>query len=237
MVDAATPAPENKKATTPSSEAATPAKKGEELTPSPDLEGQNKKVAELEAEVDRLKHEAERQAAHASSAERKRKTEEIERGKLESILQRVRDGDIDAVNENIPTGETSGEKEIRVEAKLQIQDLLLDNPEYQELMKGDLTLKTVLRNNPFALIESFLDAPDAVNQIKSLLDERVSSSAAAKAAQPEGESQKGEGKEFDAGAVQPVEGGGTPPPTSEQNAIEPNVDKTEKSILSKIRMV
>ena len=148
---------------------------------------------------------------------------------MESRLQKIRNGEV-GVEEQTPDDETTNEKNEKLEAKVKIQGLIIDNPDYQQLMAKDITLRKVLKNNPFALIGDYFDLQDAVDQIRDMLDERISS---LQKIQPKEEKKEGEGSEIDVGLVQPKEGLPTPPPTP--TATTPD-EKLEESIKSKMRI-
>jgi len=238
-------------ATTPISEAPEGAKTGDTTLPAkegaitsgnqkgvsaPSSEG-NKEVGELKAQVDELTTKLENQRILQSQADRKARVERVSREKLEKTLAKIRSGEV-SVNDEVPEGESTVERETRLEAKVKIQELFLDNTEYQEILKNDVTLKDVIKNNPFALIGNYLDAQDAADQIREKLDERVSSLRAAKtAAQPKEGIEKGEGEAFEAGAVQPQAGAPDPASTVEgPSPTEPTIDKIEESIKSRIKL-
>lgn len=241
MVKADTPAPEEKEEkATPPEGADTPAEEpeGEPTTPTP----QEEKVAKLEGQVEDLTNKLARQEKIAQTAQRQQKVADIEKKKVEETLEKIRSGEI-SPDEQIPEGESSTERETRLEARIKIQGLIIDNPEYQELMREDVTLKEVLKNNPFALIGDYLDAQDAVDQLKDKLDERVSTlRAKKKASQPEKEPGKeeggegegeGEGKEFEVGPVQPGERKEAPP---KEPSHQTPMDSVEESIKGKIKI-
>lgn len=239
MAGATTPKP-NKKEETPEAGGATPSEGGEAITPGePEQEPQTPpddktKVAELESEVDTLKTQLKNATNLQRQADKKRRIEMIERKKLEIKLKKIQQGE-DYVPPEEPEGETQVERETRLQAKIGIQNLILDNPEYQELIKQDITLKQVLRNNPFALIGEYFDAQDAVEQIKEQLDKRVSSLKKEKENQPEGDTGEGKGgKEFEVGPTQPGEGE-PEAPAKEPSSTSP-MDKVEESIQKKIKV-
>jgi len=226
-----------KEATTPilKKKEATPSGEKEAITSGKPKEGAendpSKIVADLQSEVDTLKKQLELQKTLQSQADKKARIERIEKTKLEKQLKSIREGE-DFVPPEVPEGETGVEREVRLEARVGIQNLILDKPEYQELIKQDITLKEVLRNNPFALIGDFFDAQDAVEQIKERLEERLSS---LKTQPKEGESKKGEkGEEFEAGIVQSSESAEVPP--EEEKSSKTLDEKLEESISKKIHI-
>jgi len=233
MLKADTPTPkEPEKVTTPGG-TDTPAdeRKGDP-TPPASSEETNKKVTELEGKVEALTNELEKQSTITKTAQRKERIEAIERKKVEEILKKIRSGEISA-DEEIPLDETSTEKETRQTARIKIQNLIIENPDYQELIKDNLTLKEVIKNNPLALIGDYLDSDDAVEQIKEKLDKLVSSKSVK--TQPEGETGEEKGKEFEAGPAQPGESG---TPAKEENKPEAGSDAAiEQSIQNRMRVV
>ncbi|MCD5384841.1 MAG: hypothetical protein LRZ94_00815 [Candidatus Pacebacteria bacterium] len=233
MVDeATTPTPKEGEATaSKEKEAITSEKPKEEPTSSPE----EKKVAELEGKVDVLKKELEKQKNLQSQADKKARIERITRERLEQRIEKIRSGEI-GIDEELPPESTPKEVEEEMVARLAISNLVWDNPEYQEVLKKDVTLKEVLRKNPLALVENAIDAEDTVEQVKDMLDKRVSSLK--KETQPKEKPKEGEGKEFRADVVQPS--GAESPKTetfSEKALKEGGVDAVEKSIRSKIRLV
>ena len=198
---------------------------GEPTTP-------DEKVIKLEAEVDRLTKLTKQSQDLQRQADKKARIEKIEKQKLERQLQRVQAGE-EYIPPEVPEGETPVERELRLEARIGVQNLILENSEYQELLKKDITLREVLKNNPFALIGEYFDAQDAVEQIKEKLDDRVKQIQV----QPK-EEKEGGGKEFEAGPTQPSEV--TTPPKKEEKQPGPGgpaADKTEESILKKIEVI
>ena len=150
--------------------------------------------------------------------------------KLKKTLEDICEGKIEA-SEIVPDDETSDEKDVRTAARIGIQNLFIGNPAYQKLLEKDITLREVVKNNPLALIGDYLDAEDAIEQMKDKLDEIVSSSIV----QPEKEKKEGEegAEEFEAGPVQPK----AEPPTPSQSETPKTLDeKLEDSIKSKIHI-
>lgn len=220
--EATTPTPEKEVTPKGEKEAITPQKPAGEPTPP------EEKVTKLEGEVDTLTKELEQTKTLQSQADKKARTEKIERIKIEKQLKRIQSGEV-TIPPEVPEGETADEREIRLTARIGIQNLILENPEYQELLKQDVTLKEVLKNNPFALIGEYLDTEDAVEQIKEKLDDRVKQMSQPKEDKPK---EKEEGVEFEPGAIQPPETSETPPPP----ATPPTPgEEVEESIKKKIK--
>ncbi len=239
--EATTPNPKKEEATPPGKKEAItsdkPEKPGKPENQEPQTPPENKKtVAELEGEVEDLTKQLKQRTTLQGQADKKRRIEAIEKRKLEIELKRIRSGD-EFVEPEAPEGESQVAKEVRLEAKIGIQNLILDSPEYQELIRQDITLKEVLKNNPFALIGEYFDAEDAVEQIKEKLDERVSSLKSSQSKEDKKEGEEGEeGPEFEAGPTQPKEEPPSPP-TPPSTTPETPDEKLEKSIEDKIEIV
>jgi len=222
MVDATNPVASVQDATPVSDKGSiTSGQPKEAPAPSPD-----KKVAELEEQVEALTKQVKQSTDLQRQADKKTRIEKIERQKLEKMLEKIRSGETYIPSE-VPDGETVTEREARLEARIGIQNMILENPEYQELLSQDITLREVLKNNPFALIGEYFDAQDVVDQLKEKLEQRLSS---LKSQQLKKEGKK-EGKpvEFEAGPIQPPS---TPSPKKEEVK---SGDKIEESIASKIQ--
>lgn len=65
-------------------------------------------------------------------------------------------------------------KSIMDTAERKVLNLIAFEPKYQDVLSKDQTLKDIISRNPLALITEFIDAEDAVDQIKDMLDSRVS---------------------------------------------------------------
>jgi len=206
MVDATIPASDNQVATPAGDKGTiTSGQPKEGPAPSPD-----KKVAELEEQVAVLSKQVKQATDLQRQADKKTREEKIARQKVEIQLKKIQSGEAYIPSE-VPEGETATEREIRLEARIGIQNLILETPEYQELLKQDITLREVIKNNPFAIIGDYFDAQDAVEQLKEKLEQRLSS---LKSQQLKEEGKK-EGKpaEFEAGPIQPPL---TPSPKKEE---------------------
>lgn len=68
-------------------------------------------------------------------------------------------------------------KSIMDTAERKVLNLIAFEPKYQDVLSKDQTLKDIISRNPLALITEFIDAEDAVEQIKEMLDGRVSQAA------------------------------------------------------------
>jgi len=230
MAKADTPAPEKeeKKVTTPL-EADTPAEKaeGESTPPTP----QEKMVTELKTEVDRLTNLLNKQETITKTSQRDKAIAERKKQELLITLEKIRNGEIDISEINLPAEFTpSQEDSLKKDIQIEVQNLLLGNPDYQNLLSQDVTLKEVMKKSPLVLIGDFFSVEDAVEQIREKLDERVSS---LKKTQPEEEKKKGEGPEFEAGPIQPKEGPPSPPPSPTPTTPD---EKLEESIKNKIKI-
>ena len=228
MVNTDTPVSPEKGKTTPSGKTDTPAQEpaGDPTTP-------DEKVAKLEARVEELANELARKEAVAKTAQKQARIEKVEKKRLKERLRQIRDGEIEVPPDDLE-GATSIDKESRLEAKMGVQNLLLENPEYYKLLEQDPTLKTIIRKNPLALIEDYLDAEDAVEQIKEVLEDRVEELKA----QPKAEEdiKKKGAPEFESGIAQPS-GEPAPPPEEEKGTPGQPMDAVEASINSKIKFV
>jgi uncharacterized phage infection (PIP) family protein YhgE len=227
-----TPAPEKPGATPEGKkEKALPEKPEGETTPPQEV---SEEVAGLKAQVEELTKklgETETQLNQVKDmqriADKARIKEKKAKEKLEQTLRTIRETGEIPPEESLEG--TPAEREEALVARIAIQNLLIGNPQYQKLLEKDITLKTILIKNPLALISDWLDAEDAVTQVKDYLDKQLSSLEA----QPkEGEEEKEE--EIEAGAIQPPES--IPPEikTPSEKALEKG--DIEKSIRSKIRV-
>jgi len=232
MAKADTPAPEKKeekKATTPPGPD-TPAEKpeGDPTPPTP----QEKKVAELEAEVDRLTNLLTKQETIAKTSQKEKAIAERKKRELVETIEKVKSGEIDISEVSLPEEITPSEVDVlKKDILIGVQNLLLGNPDYQNLLTQDITLREVMKKNPLVLIGEFFSVEDAVEQIKDKLDERVSS---LKKSPPKEEKKEGEeGPEFEAGPTQPKEGPPAPPPTPTPQTPD---EKLEESIKNKIKI-
>lgn len=61
----------------------------------------------------------------------------------------------------------------RTRAESLIYKLLISNPSYREVLEQDKTLQKLLLSNPLALVPTFVDAEDAVEQIETELKSRL----------------------------------------------------------------
>lgn len=126
-------------------------------------------VEQLKNEL--IKKDTIARTAQGETAETKRllREEKTNRIKLEKQLKAIQNGG--AVVPPIDSlGSSDSEQEIQLKVQLGIKDLIIDNAQYRELVDNDPTLKEVIKNNPFVLIEDYFDANDALEQFKGKLD-------------------------------------------------------------------
>jgi hypothetical protein len=184
------------------------------------------------AEVERLKNEvnkkdtitrtAQSEAAQAKAAARAEKAARI---KAEKDLKAALSGatvvpPVDTSNSN------ATEREVQLGAQMMIKDLLIENPQYRELVDNDPTLKEVIKNNPFVLIGDYFDANDAVEQFKEKLDGILRSKT-----QPKKEVATTEPPVIEPKVIQPTSGVVPPATKLPQNTG----DKIADSIASKVK--
>lgn len=202
----------------------------EESTPSTP---QEKKIVELEAEVERLNNLYLKQEAITKTSQRDKAIAERKKQEIMVTLEKLRTGEIDISDVNLPAEVPPSEEEnFKKDVKIGVQNLLLGNPDYQNLLSKDVTLREVMKKDPLVLIGEFFSVEDAVEQIKEKMDERVSS---LKKSQPEEGKKKEEGgKEFEPGPTQPEEG--TPETPAPEKPTSTGVDKVEESIKNKIKV-
>ena len=234
MVKADTLVPEKKeekKVTTPPGPN-TPAEKKPKGDPTPPTPPQEQKVTELEGEVERLTNLLTKQETIAKTSQKDKAIAERKKKELLITLEKIKTGEIEVSEINLPAEFTPSEEEnVKKDIKIGVQDLLLGNSDYQNLLSEDITLREVMKKNPLVLIGDFFSVEDAVEQIKEVLDERVSS---LKKAQPKKEEKKeGEGPEFEAGPTQPKESPPTPTPAPTPTTPD---EKLEQSIKNKIKI-
>lgn len=135
-------------------------------------------MEELNNQLDREKARAATALTEKDAAEKKARNEKILRIAAEKKLKALTgagggDGGGDTPPDNSGTDSSSDAEIERVNAERGVSNLLLMNPQYQGLLNEDQTLKEVLVNNPLSLITEYIDAEDAVEQIKAKLDKRL----------------------------------------------------------------
>lgn len=183
----------------------------------------SKEVEELKAEVEQLTKERDQARTLQSQSDRKGKKEGIEKRKLEIKIRKLQNG------ETVEDTVSASDDEIRLKAKNLIQGLIIDNADYQKLINSNVTLKEILKNNPFALIGEYYDVEDAVDQIKEHLDSGVNLLNE----KQQTDTTEKEGKEFDTGATQATESVATEEPKKDDTFSTP-MDGVKDSILSRI---
>lgn len=233
MAKSDTPVPAKKKVATPKKGTDTPVvePKGD---PAPSSSDTDKKVAELEGQVETLTNQLKKQEEITKTSQRKEAIEKKEREKLEERLDKIRKGEISADEE--PNLEDKDMESARKDVKIGVQGLLLDNPEFRKLLRENLTLKEVVMRNPLALLDEgeAYDVEDAVNQIKEKLEEGVRNMKTQPTSKTKKKKKKGEGPEFEPGAIQPGEGAPTPAKTKQPGG--PSVmDKITSDIEKQIK--
>lgn len=205
----------------------------EDTTPSSE-----NKVAELESEVATLKKEIENQTKLQSQADKKARTEKVARKRVEQKLAKIRSGEVEPeYNSDNPSLDSNDSKnDIAVAVKLGISDMIFDNSLYQKVLNGDNTLKMVIRKNPLALIDDAIDAEDAIEQIKEVLDRKANDLVASNEANKIKSNPTIEGKEFEVGVVQPSGENAPVQKETPQEKSNFSADSIETSIRSKIKM-
>ena len=134
--------------------------------------------------IEDLKNQVNRQTAIAATALQEKETaqknlrnEKIARITAEKKLRELTGagGDNPPAPGKVNTEGNEAEME-RINAEKGIANLLMMSPEYQALLSKDETLKEIMLSNPLSLISEYIDAEDAVDQIKKRLDKKVSAS-------------------------------------------------------------
>ena len=227
--DTPEPKKEEKEVTTPSA-SDTPAekKKGERTPPTP----QEQKVTKLEDEVERLTNLLGKQEAITKTSQRDKAVAERKKQELQKTIEQIKTGEIDISDISVPAEIAPSEEDgFKKDIQIGVQNLLIGNPDYQNLLSQDITLREVMKKSPLVLIGEYFSVEDAVEQIKEKLDERVSS---LKKIQPkEDKKEVKEGKDFEPGPIQPKDS--PPAPPKEPTPSTPD-EKLEQSIKSKIKI-
>jgi hypothetical protein len=73
----------------------------------------------------------------------------------------------------------------RLNAERGVANLLAFNPQFGALLEKDPTLRDILQRNPLALINQYIDAEDAVDQIKEILEGRLGDTSQASTPTPQ----------------------------------------------------
>lgn len=170
--------------------------------------------------IEELKNQVEREKARAATAQQAAETaqanlrnEKIKRINAERKLAELGSSDNGEGSNNTGTGavkanDNEAEME-RLNAEKGIANLIMLNPDYQGLLQKDATLKEVLLNNPLSLISEYIDAEDAVDQIKKKLDTRLATSSNDGSTPP--------------APSQAPKAGDVPPPSSDSIELKGNV--------------
>ena len=131
--------------------------------------------------LEELKNEVARVSAVAATAQKSAedlkkdlRTERINRIKAEKERDLLKGGDGSGDgNQSLPGGSSADEEITRANAEKGIFALLAGDQTYRELLEKDVTLKDILIKNPLSLISEYIDSEDAVDQVKSYLDNRL----------------------------------------------------------------
>jgi len=189
-------------------------------TPKPGEEGGNTPlnkekspdpIEDLKNQVDREKARAATALQSEETAKKNLRNEKILRIAAEKKLRELTGtgGDNPPAPGKVNAEGNDAEME-RINAEKGIANLLMMSPEYQALLSKDETLKEIMLSNPLSLISEYIDAEDAVDQIKNKLDKKISASSGG-ATPP-----AGDGKPV-------VKAGDVPPPSSESIEMKGNV--------------
>lgn len=147
--------------------------------PAADNGGHPVTPAPLPDPVEALKNEVEREKARAATALKEKdaaevnaRNEKVARINAEKRLKALV-GQGEGADATPPAGPINSGNEDALEqmkAEKGIANLLFLTPEYQELLKGNQVLRDVLTSNPLSLIREYIDAEDAVDQVRKKLD-------------------------------------------------------------------
>jgi len=134
-------------------------------------------LEELKNEVARVSAIASTAQKTAEDAKKDARTERINRIKAEKELNRLKgdggSGDGGNGSQALPGGSSAEEEIEKANAEKGIFALLAGDQSYRELLEKDVTLKDILIKNPLSLISEYIDSEDAVDQVKSYLDNRL----------------------------------------------------------------
>lgn len=258
MAEAATPAAgeeKDSKGQAPDQQAANPAS-GSQADPNAKVdpnkaapaegEGDNKKFETLEeaqVEIERLSGESGRVSARNSELDKKEndlKTRERALKKQNKASNKVapkpKEKDDEENGENGDKEVSENIEEMRT-AEIKVSRLLLD-PKYRPLLDSDPTLLSVLQRNPLTFVDDFIDAEDAMDQTRDMLDEKLSKLPPPK--KDEEDDKKDEenegGNQFSAGAPN-TRSGAPSAKTPEEHRKDGNTDAAvESSILGKMNI-
>lgn len=138
-------------------------------------------VEELKNQVEREKARAATALQEKDAAEKRARDEKIARIRAEKALKAAGGNAGGANGNDNPSGSSVNEdteaEQVRLESEKGIFVLVASNPQYQELLGKDPTLKEVLLKNPLSLISEYIDSEDAVDQIKKYLETRLQATA------------------------------------------------------------
>lgn len=125
------------------------------------------------ADSQALQNELERERARAKTAQ-----QEAERLRKEIRSFQLRGSQ--------PAGETTNEEsgtisnaqpnnpaEARVQLERNIYKMFIDNPEFNQVLESDKTLKTFFEKEPLSVISDFVSVDDATYQIKRFFEDKV----------------------------------------------------------------
>ncbi len=145
----------------------------------------SKEIVQIEKEeLDKLNSLRDRQAELTRREQRLKKREERLAGSKSRTRKNQSDSELDndqrfsfeePEEDEADSGKFNATEEIEfVRLKGLVSDTLIDNEDYQELIKNDSTLRQILRKDPLVLLnETPIDATDAFEQIQEYLDKRV----------------------------------------------------------------
>lgn len=198
-------------------------------------EGDEKKeLEEAQAEIKNLTGEVKKANDLQSQADRKSR-------KLEGDIKRLKKGNAKPAasgDEEEEGGEAAPAEDSDVEerrnADTKVSRLLLD-PKYRPLMDKDPSLLQSLIRQPLLYVDDFIDAEDALDQTRDMLDERLSQlPPAEKPAEEKKDEEEKDTPAFSAGSPN-VRGGASGPKTADQHRAEGNTDAAvETSIFDKM---
>ncbi len=200
-------------------------------------EGEGDPKTELEkaqGEVERLTGEVKTANDLQSQADRKTR-------KLEGEMKRLKKGSAKPAasgEEGEEGGEAAPVEDSQVEekriAETKVTRLLLDT-KYRPLLDADPTLLQSLQRQPLLYVDDFIDADDALDQTRDMLDERLSKlKPAEKPAETKKDEEEPVTPAFNAGSPN-TRGGESGPKTADDHRKEGNTDAAiEQGILDKM---
>jgi hypothetical protein len=146
-------------------------------------------------ELDELKSDRDDARNMQSIADKEKRKVERKLKKMEHAFQNSEGSQESDTGGNLDTyGEYTPEEkqQISSEAERGVMREVINNSDYRDVLDNDSTLNDILARNPLALIDEYIDAEDAVEQITGKLDERVESMKQANAQQNTGTESGGE---------------------------------------------